>query len=412
MPAATKGVIEVDGVTVEEVVEFDYVSDMLSVGEEAHVTVVNTRRKYTAGLQIGSPVAFTMQHPDVNGGRPTVKHRGIILDRSPEHSPQGGSTISLVIPDLGWHLRDCCAPLWFNLRRSTYADLCDPTVFRRNKRGEKVYFIDPSFGIKGVRFEGDLNRRLKLGLAQVAVEQNRVIDQVYAIQIEPGDKILDRIVEYARRLNRLVNVSVDGYLQVWNPNYDQKPLYSIYGSGPRCNVLRARGHQTARTVWTTVECVGQQIGYEGSQDVNDPNAQKKRGAVYHPNALPFEHRLTFTDAEMFQSNLAQKAAEWRHKRGLFDHFWVEYTLLDHHQNGTWWESDTMAHVEDEELGLFGNFYVQAAHCSSNAREGDLTRVIIRIPGLLSAAFGELPTPHIASSTKERSAKGTTSEVKA
>jgi hypothetical protein len=413
MPSSTQCVIEVDGKAVDEVTEFDYVYSVLGVGDESRVKVINLDRKYTAALQIGQTIRIKLAHPDVNGGELTLKHLGLIVDRDHELSAEAGGVLSLVTADLGWHLQNCCAPLWFNLKKATYKDLCDPSRYQVGKRGQRLYFIDPSFGIKGVRFEGNINRRLKQGLAAVAAAANQVIDPVYSIQVEPGEMIFDKIVEYARRLNRLVNVSVDGFLQVWNPDYRQEPLYKFTTDGKDANVLRCRVHESARSVYTTVEVVGEQIGYEGTtQDSNDPNARKKRGAVYNPSALPFEHRITAADPEMFRDGLAQKAAEWRYKRGLYDSFYIELTVEGHHQGGRWIEADTMAVFESEEYGISGSFYVESVHCSSNPREGDLTRLVLRKPGLLSAAFGEIPNPPIVkSSATSREAGAKTSEVK-
>ena len=51
-------------------------------------------------------------------------------------------------------------------------------------------------------------------------------------------------------------------------------------------------------------------------------------------------------------------------------------------------------VQIDDLGLYGNFYLQACRCTSSKTDGDKTTLTLRMPDLLSAAFGELPNPPI------------------
>lgn len=379
---STRAVIQVAGQEVEEIVQFEYSSDVLAVGDLCHYTVAPAPRKERRVFPIGSEVTLHLSHPQVQGGKRTLKHLGVLIEKTTESSPSAGTVVRITSADLGWHLLSNCAPLWYNLRRATYADLMDP--------GEKRGLMDPSFGLKGVRFDNELNRRLKLGAAVRRAAAQRVLDPVVAIQVEPGDTIYDKMVEYARRLNLLVNVSCDGYVQCFRPADREPPLYKITRrrGSPHNNVLQGSLFESAKTIWTEVECVGEQIGYEGPQDPNDPHAGKKRGQVKRADLLPFVHRLTFSDGEMYDRRLAQKQAEWKQKRGLFDSWYVRYRVPWHHQEGTWWECDTMCEVEDEELGVFGMYYVASVVYTSSRTDGEVTEVVLRRPGLLSAGGGE------------------------
>lgn len=379
--------VVVEGRTVEEILSFDYSSDVMSIAEEAHFSVENKNRKYRDQLRLGQRVEFILQNPDVNGGAPTVKHRGVIVRRNPKINPSEGSVINITSADLGWHIQNSDAPLWLRLQGKTYADICDPAISP---------FFDASWGFTGLDFTGDPRRRLKLGLAAAAIASQRVIDPVHVIQIEPGEKPSEKITEYARRINLLLNVSPDGKVCLFRPNDEQAPLYSlrVRAGDAGCNVLDADLVEDARSLWTEVVVVGEQFGYEGPNDPNNPNATKKRGRVLHPGALPFLHRRTVADGEMFANGLAQKQAEWMYKRGIFDAWVATYNVSEHHQKGFWWESDTVVHIDDEELGLLGSFYVQAVHCTGSKQAGDVTTVTVRKPGLLSASFGEYPNPPI------------------
>lgn len=380
--------VVVDGETVAEILDFDYSDDVMAIAEDAHFTVDNTASKYRDKLRLGQKVEFTLINKDVNGGAPTVKHRGRITRRAPKYSATDGSMLPITSSDLGWHLTNCDAPLWLRLTNKTYADLVDPQISK---------FYDPSWGFQGVRFDGNIRRKLKQGVAAAAVAAQQVVDVLHVIQVEAGEKAADKFLEYCRRLNLLVNVSPDGYLCCFRPNDRQEPQFSLRNvtgdSGN--NVLGAELVEDARTMYTDTICVGEQIGYEGSNDDKlSPNARKKRGRVSHVGALPFLHRRTFVDGEMFENGLAQKAAEWTYKRGMSDAWSVVYDVAEHHQGGKWWVADSVVHIEDELLGLSGNYYIQAVRCRGNKSDADVSQIVVRKPGLLSAAFGEIPNPPI------------------
>ena len=379
--------VVVDGETCDDILSFDYSSDVLAIAEEAHFVVENKGRKWRDALRIGQRVEFILAHPEVNGGAPTVKHRGVITKRNPRVSPGDGSTIAVTSSDLGWFLQNSNVPIWLRLQGKTYAALVDPA---------QSPLFDKSWGFRGVRFDGDIRRRLKLGVAAVAAASQRVLDPVHVIQSEPGDVPAELITSYCRRLNLLLNVSVDGYVVCFRPADTQAPLYSIRlrDGDPENNVLECSATEDARTRYTEVIVVGEQVGYEGSQDANNPNASKKRGCVRHPGNFPAMLRLTRADGEMFQNGLAQKQAEWLAKRGNFDAFYATYKVAEHHMNGSWLESDLVCNVQDDELGLSGNMYVQSVRCSGTRGQGDVTELTLRMPGLLSAAFGEIPSPPI------------------
>ena len=70
---------------------------------------------------------------------------------------------------------------------------------------------------------------VRLNKAQaVAMNLMGVFAPLYRVQTEAGDKVFDVLAEYSRRNNLLVNVSSDGVIQVWNPDYTRKPLYKIH----------------------------------------------------------------------------------------------------------------------------------------------------------------------------------------
>ena len=120
--------VVVEGRTVEEILSFDYSSDVMAIAEEAHFSVENKTAKYRDQLRLGQQVEFILQNKHVNGGAPTVKHRGVIVRRNPKINPSGGSVINITSADLGWHIQNSDAPLWMRLQGKTFADICDPAT--------------------------------------------------------------------------------------------------------------------------------------------------------------------------------------------------------------------------------------------------------------------------------------------
>lgn len=384
---------------VDEVEALDYSSDILAVGDEFHLTVVNEKKKYSDKLLIGSQVKIYLQNPEVLAGARTLKFLGRITNREANYSPQTGSVVKLTCADLGWHLLNCCAPLFYNLRKGSLDQLLD-------QHAQKA-LIDRSWGIQGVRYDNKTNRKLKQGAQAAEALRKQKLGSVYVVQIEAGDVPFDKIVTYAKRNNRLINVSVDGYIQVFSPDYATAPHYSI-----RCtdtdgnnNVIKSRMVEDLRNIYTEVECVGQQVGWQ-PQDPNDPNAGKRRGAWSNSNLLPFVHRLTFADAEVYNRELSAKNALWRAQKALYESWFVEYKVYEHHSSGHWWEADTQVDVQDDELGISGALYISQVRCESSPLTGDTTTLVCRKPGLLSASFGEIPSPGYAKSSPPPS-KGST-----
>lgn len=404
MASTTTAEIRIDGQRVAEVEEFDYSSDILAVGEEAHISIPDPRGSYIGKLAPGQIVEFLMRDPAVNGGAPTLKHRGRLKRRQARVDATSGTTIKIISADLGWHLTKCCAPLWFNLKRIRLRSMVDPAFSAPGARKAIPSLVNEAayrFGFKGVRASNVLNRLTKLGQKASKVEGQDGIDNVFAIQAEPGDLIYDLITNQARRFNLLVNVSVDGYIQLWNPDYSQRPLFSLYSipAYAQNNILDAEEDVDLDTMYTHVECVGQQVQWEGDQDPSNPNAGKKRGQFTRATALPFVHRLTYADPEMFSKGLAQQSAQWRWKRAWFDSYQLTVTVKEHHHNGLWWESDTMANVNISQIGVYRNLYVQSVRCQVNKQSGATTQILLREPGLLSAAFDEIPDPPIQRAKK-------------
>ena len=366
---------------IDEIKDFSYSSDMMAVGDQCSFTVVADSKGDTLRrLPLGALVRLRLNNPAVNRGRWTLKHLGRIVTRD---ASVGDGTIKVGSADLGWHLTSCHAPLYKRFRGLKLDQIVNPATG----------FIDPSFGFMGVRADANaLNRRLKQGRAAIQAQQLKVLDTLQVFQVEPGESFFDCLTRYCQRENLLINVSVDGFIQLWNPDYERAPLYSFEVSDTRSNVSEARRHDEAGSRYTEVITVGEALAL-GIQlnDPNDPNATKRGGSYRAPSVLPFTNRHTAGDGEMLDSKMAAAAAEWRWKRGLFDSHYIEVKVPDHYQGGNWYESDELTDVKIPALSTEGRYYVQSVRCDSTVKDGDVTTLILRWPHLLSAAYGQWGT---------------------
>lgn len=390
---------ERDYFEIDQIKEFSYTYDVMGVGDTCSFTVVSTSDgSMLRKLREGAEVKCYLRNPAVNGGDWTLKHSGLIVTRDADCME---GTIKIGVADIGWHLLHSSAPLWRRLRGMTLRDLLDPTAPAKRR------FIDGTFGFQGLRTGLDanaLNRAIKLGKAGLLPPGQSPVEPVPVLQIEPGESYFDVLSRFTQRFNLLVGVSVDQYLQAWNPNYNRFESYDVISAAgdKRSNAIRVRRHDDITTRYTDVICVGEivvppiDLRAQG-QDAFAPNANKRRGWYSAaPGLLPFNHRKTQADSEMFTGHLAMRQAEWVWKRGMFDSHYLEATMPDHFQmrpyGGEWYEADQMVMVEVPELDAMGRYYAAQVTCTSSESEGDTTRMILRWPELLSASFGEWSSP--------------------
>ena len=379
-----------DTVVFTDTVAFTYSSDMMQIGDPFSVAIPNPFGRYTGKFRPGARVTLYLQNPLVAGNARTLKSTGIVVKRRVE-SGSNGTLIQLECADLGWHLTNNAAPLWAPLS-GNFSNLL--------KEGT---WIDPSWGIDTQNFRTinkNNNFRLNNGRAGIALAQQQegLLTPLQRIQSEPGDKVADILITYARRLNYLINVACDGVFQLFRPNYDQTPLYHIEyheqgeASVDQNNILSASVEEDITNRWTSTLCVGEvvipKVVPDAAQVNATQNSLKFRGQLSAQKELPFVHRMSFSDGEIFRSEDAAPMAYWRYKNDKFNSFKAVYRLRNHHQNGVWWESDTMCSVNDTVNGVIGKYYVSSVNYTRD-EQGDLVEVNLRLPNLLEPYFSSV-----------------------
>jgi prophage tail gpP-like protein len=359
--------------------DYVYISDVLNMGDPFSCTVPNPDGRYSDAIKPGDPVKLYMSDSQVSGGANILFFTGIVVSRDFTSNMQG-SSMRVTCADLGWHLQNNTAPVWMNLRGRKWADLL-------------TKLIDPSWGIQGTSVGlTTKSMKVRLGRAGAALE---VTPQAYPavlprIQVEPGETCADILIKYARLSKLLVNMTGDGVLQVFSPDYKTPNFYSfVYHKASELerrqnNVESVNINDSIQGVYTDVSCYSVVLIPASAYLSNNPNEGHFKGIYSKPDALPFRHILSFADAEQLSREQAKNRSVWKANRGLFDSFKYEVEVYGHQQNGSFYTPNTMCQINDTVHGIKGNYYVQAVKMERTNQGGTKTSLTLRKPNLLAA----------------------------
>jgi len=372
---------EINGVEYANIRQYSYSQDILQLGDPCAVDIPNPTGQLNGKIKMGQPFKLYIADPNVGGGKKILMMRGIVTSRN-SHSNRDGTVVTVGGCDLGWLLSNSDAPLWFRLRNVKFSQLLskciDPT------------WLNPTWGFQGYRLENDTHRELKLGRQGAVQSTHGSIDAfIPPIQTEPGEKVADLLILYARREKKLVNVSSDGYLQLWAPNYKQAVAYKFHyhrrDEGEQVhfnNVEAAQLEESSDGLYTLIQCVGSSTRPPDLQNANNPNEGQFIGtyAQHPPQDLPFLRRLAFTDGDQLKKEQAASRAQWRHERSKFDSWVYTVEVKGHMQNGAFYLPDTMAYVNDTVNGVpEGNYYVTRVDMFRVRGAGTRARITMRLP---------------------------------
>jgi hypothetical protein len=368
------------------ITRYCYSSDVLQLGDPFSVDIPDPHGRFDFVVE-GLPIKLSMASPLVGTGQKTSKVYGVVTRVQRRVTRDGGSVLNVGAADLGWFLVNCDAPIWKRLEGMTFGKLYD-------------LFVDPSWGFTGFQIGNDANARVKMGgsyARQVAFLGD--VTRPPIVQVEPGSKPADYFIQYAKLANRLVNVSHDGKLQLYQPNYTSPVAYKFYHRRDKNranglnNVESASLTRDLSTRYSKAVCVGERlIPQSEGVDPNDPNTNSFRGTYTRPSvlsaqqqgALPFNRLTAFADPDRLTKSQAAARAKWAVQRGDFDAWTYEITVKGHAQGGNFFEPDTMCEVHDDYFGLEGSYYVSAVQYDRDETGGTRTSLTIKLPGLLAA----------------------------
>lgn len=380
-----KATLVIEGTDYDKVSQYSYDNDLLQVGDQWAVTLPDPKGELVGKIKLGQSAQLFFEDRNI----PRTKMlTGIVTTRRATSSNRTGTSVVVGGADLGWHLVNGCAPMWKRLRGVTWQKLLDEAI------GQK------SWNFQGVKFENHKNTKLKQGREGVAYLQNYTTPSyVPPIEISIGESWADVLIRYAQRENRLLNVSADGYLQLFEPNYKQRAAYQFTAdkSDPtRNNILEATLDERVDGIYSETICVGSVVRYVGTDDRTNPHQGQFRGKATYSDA-PFYRLLTFADGEVYtnrpvkgqSATPAAKRAEWRARRELFNSWEYVVRVPQHSQWSAteqvplWYTVDTMAEVDDSILGVKGSYYITRVRFQ-RTMQGTTTEIHMRKPNLLQA----------------------------
>lgn len=406
---ATIEVTEPDGAIthIPNLTAFSYSSDTQQVGDPFSVTVPDPRLRYIPKglLAEGSRVTFSLSSPFVASGAKTKKVSGVIVRREVSVT-ESGTVITITGADLGWHLVNNDGHLWTGLQGVQFGELANACIHGLEGDSPNGWgFAD------AVLYDNAANTLAKQHLKQgkqgiVLAQQGGPIIPLMRIQIEPGQKLYDLLSTYTKRLLLFVGVTADGALVVYSPDYSRDPSYQFFcypvGHPSRGkNNVRPDGIKVVDDIterWTEVTCVGELALPDITDGIvakDNVNANKFRGHYPEDQSDPrgqsiagirlpsFLHRLVFTDGEALDGDFADNRATWKETLGLYNSHVVTFTARHHHQQGIWFESNTMCTLDFPVAGISGKYYVSAVRCDRD-EQGDRTHFTCHKPDLLAA----------------------------
>lgn len=359
--------------------EWSIADDVMCLSDTACVTIPNVDGENSGRIKLGQRVEIEVKDDDVRNGSWCRAFTGVVTETRTGSDASGGSVISITMQDLGWFLTSCDAKPLVNIKRRFFKDLLK-------------LLIDPSWGITKIIASNDLNRRIKHGRQVIIQNFKPVLGAILPyIQVEPGQKPADIILQYAAREGVLVNFGAGGELIFFQPDYSQQALFSVDYSADETlrkhnNIVgRPEVRETIDGLFGEVQCWSTVVidqALTGVKDGENPNASY-RHTVFTPdtNPLPFNRRVIVSDPEAINPTLRTNRAKWKQQMGLFQSW--EYTVqFDRHsQDGAFFVSDSMIEINDEVNAVRGVFYVQSVRRSMTLREGARAHLTIRKPVL-------------------------------
>lgn len=380
--------------------------------------------------KMGTPVKLSVKDPNVNGGVPVQKLTGIVTQRACQTTREGGCILAVAGADIGWHLSSC-GTVWEPLQgidwSKFFSSLCGIDLDANWNMKTDRY----GWGFQGVRHGNDLSREMKLGrqkadyqravkiqaaskaafeaaktalMEQAVASRSRelaslVVSQTWhptipmpVLWTEVGETIDEMMIRFARFSYFLINVSADGYIQIFRPNYKADNVkYKFFRYRSR-NPLRSRNNiinpmlneqaeplYTRSECWTTVvnpithpDQVPKNFGfiyadrYHGSFPLGPKSGDD---TTYFP-----VHRLhTYTDTNQMSQDKADARAEWKFKKGAFDSWMYTFETVGHSQDGIPFVEDTLCEIHDEVYGIDDVYYIAEIKASRKLASAGVDR---------------------------------------
>jgi hypothetical protein len=357
-----------------------------------------------ANIHRWTPIVIRHADPLVDGGKSIPAMMGVIT-RVEANADDQPSTITVSGYDLG-KLFDSCGPVWYRIRGHTWQQLLDACIDASWRAAPATGGIQ--WGIQGVRGQ-NLNKKIKIGRYAAVQDYGTKYQQfVPPVQIEPGETVYDTLSRYARltgyqgqTTGSLVNVSADGWVQIFNPDdsANDPPLYSFVYDRPTEREPKNQRIKSGRLIldgeqlYSEYRVYGSIIVRPGDPNKLDnlnPNAGKFKAISSMPGYLGVNRLSASNDGECYLQSQADARVEWRRRMALYNETTLPYTVAGHcwpGPDGRWVPivEGNICELDDRRLRRKGRYLIESVTRSQqDAPGGTTTRLVLKPVGLLGA----------------------------
>ncbi|WP_107885564.1 phage baseplate assembly protein [Neisseria elongata] len=299
----------INGKTHGQWTNYDIVSDLLTPADDFSVTLGRPVDAKPDTVRAGDKVEVRVGGDTVLSGR---------IDRVQTVTEKGGKTLTIQGRDDAGVLLDCSAPL-FNAQDM---DL--------NQIIEKI--VKP------------------LGLAKIRIDAAKT-DKTHKVQIEPGSRAWDALLEYAEANGLWPWLEPDGTLVIGGPDYTAAPVAELVlrTNGQNNNIKRLEVNRDMASRYSEVTVLAQ--SHSGKNNIK---------ATAKDESVKLHRPLIVTEPDIDSQAQAQRKAKKRLADSRLEGLTITATVQGHRtDDGTLWQPGQRINVLSEPDGIDAVYFLMA-----------------------------------------------------
>ena len=320
----------INGKTHGQWTNYDIVSDLLTPADDFSVTLGRPVDAKPDAVRAGDKVEVRVGGDTVLSGR---------IDRVQTVTEKGGKTLTIQGRDDAGILLDCSAPL-FNAQDM---DL--------NQIIEKI--VKP------------------LGLSKIRIDAAKT-DKTHKVQIEPGSRAWDALLEYAEANGLWPWLEPDGTLVVGGPDYTAAPVAELVlrANGQNNNIKRLEVNRDMAARYSEVTVLAQ--SHSGKNNIK---------ATAKDESVKLHRPLIVTEPDIDSQAQAQRKAKKRLADSRLEGLTITATVQGHRtDDGTLWQPGQRINVLSEPDGIDAVYFLMARTFVGGRGQGTETVLTLKEDG--------------------------------
>ena len=320
----------INGKTHGQWTNYDIVSDLLTPADDFSVTLGRPVDAKPDTVRAGDKVEVRVGGDTVLSGR---------IDRVQTVTEKGGKTLTIQGRDDAGVLLDCSAPL-FNAQDM---DL--------NQIIEKI--VKP------------------LGLAKIRIDAAKT-DKTHKVQIEPGSRAWDALLEYAEANGLWPWLEPDGTLVVGGPDYTAAPVAELVlrANGQNNNIKRLEVNRDMAARYSEVTVLAQ--SHSGKNNIK---------ATAKDESVKLHRPLIVTEPDIDSQAQAQRKAKKRLADSRLEGLTITATVQGHRtDDGALWQPGQRINVLSEPDGIDAVYFLMARTFVGGRGQGTETILTLKEDG--------------------------------